>query len=299
MKIGLWITGRFGRGVSFEQQFENMRAQVRLARDGGFDLVSGGQHFLGPRLQTFPLLTRLAAETGDMEIATSVVLLPLLNPVQVAEDAATINAITGGRFILGVGLGHQADEREAFGVAKDAVVPRFDEAMAVMDLVWRGEGTPYRGRHFSLPALDLKWPIPYPRPRVWIGGSSRRAEERARAYGTPWFPSELGLDELVDRYAAAPAPAGRDVPVGLWCHVAETDGQALDDAARLGQADDTRAPRLLGSPETVVAQVREWQARLGATHLLLRPEVPGMDQAASMRRIELLAERVLPALRAG
>ena len=81
-------------------------------------------------LNTSQYLARLAAETGEMELATSVVLLPLLNPVQLAEDAATINAITGGRFILGVGLGHQADERQAFGIAPEDVVPRFDEAMA-------------------------------------------------------------------------------------------------------------------------------------------------------------------------
>lgn len=303
MKIGLWITGRFGRGVAFEQQFRNMLDQARLARDGGFHILSGGQHFLAPRLQTFPLLARLAAETGEMEIATSVVLLPLLNPVQLAEDAATINAMTGGRFILGVGLGHQADEREAFGIAKEEVTARFDEAMTVMDLVWEGEGKPHRGRYYALPELKRAWPVPYPRPRLWIGGSSDRAFARARAYGLPWFPSEVTLDGLVERYAAHPPAGGppvADLPVGVWCHVAETDGEAIEEATRLGQVDPSRPDwpvKLMGSPETVVAQIREWERRLAPTHLLLRPEVPGMDQAAAMRRIELLAERVIPALR--
>lgn len=305
MKIGLWITGRFGRGVTFERQFANMLDQVRLARDGGFHLLSGGQHFLGPRLQTFPLLARLAAETGEMEIATSVVLLPLLNPVQLAEDAATLNAMTGGRFILGVGLGHQADEREAFGIEPGEVSSRFDEAMTVMDLVWSGRGESYRGRFYSLPALDRSWPIPYPRPRLWIGGSSDRALARARAYGLPWFPSEVTLDGLVERYAtgspvpSAPGAPRPDLPVGVWCHVAETDGAAIEEATRLGQVDPARPDwpvKVMGSPETVVEQIREWEQRLQPTHLLLRPEVPGMDQGAAMRRIELLAERVIPAL---
>ena len=92
-----------------------------------------------------------------------------------------------------------------------------------------------------------------------------------------------------------------DVPVGLWCHVAATDGEALAAARRAGHADPDRpdgAPSLLGSADAVIEQAREYERRLGATHLLLRPEVPGMDQATAMRRIELLAGRVLPALRA-
>jgi alkanesulfonate monooxygenase SsuD/methylene tetrahydromethanopterin reductase-like flavin-dependent oxidoreductase (luciferase family) len=306
VKLGLWITARFGRGVTFEQHFADMRDQVRVAREGGFAMISGGQHFLGPRLQTMPLLARLAADAGEMEIATSVMLLPLLNPVDVAEQAATMNVIAGGRFILGLGLGHQADERQAFGVAREDVASRFDEAMTVMDLIWAGDGRPFTGRHFSLPALKLSWTIPYPRPRIWIGGSSDRALRRARDYDLPWFPSELGLEDLVARYAAHPpapveAGAGRpDLPIGVWVHIAETDEGAWADAARLGQVDPARPgwpPAIIGSPETVIRGIRDYQRRLDPTHLLLRPVVPGMTQAETMGRIELLADRVLPALR--
>lgn len=305
MKLGLWITARFGRGVTFAQHFAHMREQVRLARDGGFAMISGGQHYLGPRLQTMPLLARLAEDAGGMEIATSVVLLPLHNPVDLAEQAATMNAMIDGRFILGVGLGHQADERAAFGIAREDITSRFDEAIEVMERVWDGDGRAFQGRHFTLPELKLSWPIPYLRPRIWIGGSSDRAMLRAWAHNRPWFPSDVDLDGLVARYAAnPPAPArpgepAPERPVGIWVHVAETDEAALADATRLGQVDPARPNwpvSLIGSPDTVVARIEEYRRRLDPTHLLLRVELPGMTQAEAMRRIELLAERVVPRL---
>jgi alkanesulfonate monooxygenase SsuD/methylene tetrahydromethanopterin reductase-like flavin-dependent oxidoreductase (luciferase family) len=305
MKLGLWITARFGRGVTFEEHFRHMRDQVGLARDGGFGMIAGGQHYLGPRLQTFPLLARLAADAGDMEIATAVVLLPLQNPVDLAEQAATMNAMLDGRFILGVGLGHQADEREAFGIARESVVPRFEEALQVMERVWDGDGRPFQGQYYRLPALDLAWPIPYRRPRVWIGGSSDKGFQRARSHGLPWFPSEFDLDALAQRYDAHPAvpdvpgSATQERPVGAWVHIAETDEQARADATRLGHLDAEGRPMavaIIGSPDTVVDRMRAYRERIGATHLLARVQPPGMAQADAMRRIELLAERVLPRL---
>ncbi len=92
--------------------------QVRFVRDAGFHSVFAGQHFLPApfqMLQPVPLLGRLAAETGDMRVGAGILLLPLLNPVEVAEQAATLDVITGGRFVLGVGLGYRSEETAAFG----------------------------------------------------------------------------------------------------------------------------------------------------------------------------------------
>jgi alkanesulfonate monooxygenase SsuD/methylene tetrahydromethanopterin reductase-like flavin-dependent oxidoreductase (luciferase family) len=302
MKLGLWLTARFGRGVTFEDHFRHMREQVRLARDGGFRMISSGQHYLGPRLQTLPLLARLAEDAGSMEMATAVVLLPLHNPIDLAEQAATMNAMLDGRFILGVGLGHQADEREAFGIERGSVAPRFEEALQVMERVWDGDGTPFHGRYYHLPALDLAWPIPYVRPRIWIGGSSDRGFQRARAHHRAWFPSDFDLDALAQRYDAHPPAPGAvplDRPVGVWVHIAETDEQARVDAQRLGHLDAegrATAVAIVGSPDTVLARMVDYRHRIGATHLLARVQLPGMGQKESIRRIELLAERVIPRL---
>jgi alkanesulfonate monooxygenase SsuD/methylene tetrahydromethanopterin reductase-like flavin-dependent oxidoreductase (luciferase family) len=300
MKLGLWLTARFGQGVSFEEHFQAMREQVRLARDAGFGMISSGQHYLGPRLQTLPLLARLAEDAGEMEMATAVVLLPLQNPIDLAEQAATMNAILDGRFILGVGLGHQADEREAFGIARETVARRMEEALEVLERVWDGDGQPFHGEFYHLPKLDLAWPIPYRRPRIWIGGSSDRGFQRARAHNRPWFPSDIDLVGLARRYDAHPPAPGSepvDRPVGIWVHVAETDAQARADATRLGHAGPNVANppvSIIGSPETVLERIEEYRRRIGATHMLLRVQLPGMGQVESMRRLELLAERVVP-----
>ena len=302
MKLGLWFTARFGRGVTFEEHFGHMREQVRLARDGGFAMIAGGQHYLGPRLQTLPLLARLAEDAGEMEMATAVVLLPLQNPIDLAEQAATMNAMLGGGFILGVGLGHQADEREAFGISRESVVPRFEEALQVMDRVWDGDGQPFHGQYYHLPALDLAWPIPYIRPRIWIGGSSDKGFQRARTNNLPWFPSDFDLEALAQRYDAhPPAPGSQplDRPVGVWVHIADSDEQARADATRLGHLDAAGRPTaaaIIGSPETVLKRMAAYRRRIGVTHLLARVQLPGMGQPESTRRIELLAERVIPRL---
>src|SRR3954471_11524910 len=93
--------------------------QVRLARELGFDDVSAGQHFLSQpyqMLQPVPLLARIAAEAGEMRICSGILLLTLLNPVEVAEHAATLDAIKGGRFVLGLGLGYRQEQNDAFGL---------------------------------------------------------------------------------------------------------------------------------------------------------------------------------------
>ena len=95
--------------------------QVRAAREAGFDLICTGQHYLAAPYQmssSLPLLARLAAEAGDMEVAATVILVPLHNPVELAESVATMDAICGGRFIFGVGLGYRDEEYTAFGVER-------------------------------------------------------------------------------------------------------------------------------------------------------------------------------------
>jgi alkanesulfonate monooxygenase SsuD/methylene tetrahydromethanopterin reductase-like flavin-dependent oxidoreductase (luciferase family) len=100
-------------------RFAEAIEQGRLARDMGFDMVALGQHFLSTEFQMLQpaiVAARLAVETGPMRLGITIYLLPLLNPVAVAEEAASLDVITGGRFILGAGLGYRTVEDEAFGL---------------------------------------------------------------------------------------------------------------------------------------------------------------------------------------
>lgn len=304
MKIGLWLTARHDPGRPPTEHFAAMRAQVALARAAGFGMISSGQHYLSPRLQTFPLLARLAAEAGDMELATSILLLPLHNPVAVAEDAATMQAITDGRFMLGVGLGHDPAERTAFGVSGDDVAARFAEAIDVMRMVWSGDGRPFVGRFFALPERPAGPPLDA--PGLWVGGNSSAARRRAAGLGAAWFPSSVAVDglaegradheRLVDELGTRPPT---DRPVGLWMHIDETDELARDAARRAGHLRDGRHERpgyVIGSPEHCVQALLAYRDQARSSHVLIRLEVPGLAQAEVLRRIERIGTSVIPQL---
>ncbi len=304
MKVGLWLTARHEPERSLQTHFALLRAQVGLARAGGFEILSSGQHFLSPRLQTFPLLAALASEAGSMKMATSILLLPLHNPVQVAEDAATMQAISPGGFVLGVGLGHDAGERAAFGVAPGTAVSRFVESIEVMRRIWAGDGRAHDSASFTVPQRDDARALPT--PGLWVGGNSAGARRRAVAATAAWFPSGIDVQPLasghseVDESLRSRGHASPDRPVGLWTHIASTDESARNLARRVGHlhADQVARPGfVVGSPERCIETLHAYQEQARATHALLRLEVPGMGQDEVLRQIDLLATTVLPALR--
>src|SRR5690606_1174573 len=119
------------RDVDMVAALEGELEMVRLVRDAGWDSIFGGQHYLNEgdsqQLQLVPFLARLAADAGDMAIGLGVMLLNLHNPVYVAETVASLDVITGGRLIFGVGLGYRDAEFDAFRVPKGQRVARFEE----------------------------------------------------------------------------------------------------------------------------------------------------------------------------
>ena len=124
MRFGLFVSAQHPVGDDSVARVREHLEQVRLARDSGFDSVFAGQHFLSEpfqMLQPIPLLARLAREADGMRIGAGILLLPLLNPVEVAEQAATLDVLTEGRFVLGVGLGYRAEEDSAFGLGERRV----------------------------------------------------------------------------------------------------------------------------------------------------------------------------------
>ena len=108
MRLGLFLSAQHPAGVRPADAVREHLEQVAVARDLGFSSVWAGQHFLSDPFQMFqtvPFLARMAAEAGEMTIGPGIMLLTLLNPVEVAENAATLSAISEGRYVLGVGLG--------------------------------------------------------------------------------------------------------------------------------------------------------------------------------------------------
>jgi alkanesulfonate monooxygenase SsuD/methylene tetrahydromethanopterin reductase-like flavin-dependent oxidoreductase (luciferase family) len=156
---------------------------VRAASTMGFAWVSIGHHWVShPTVwpQPFPMLARLAPETGAMRLKTSMVLLPLLNPVDVAENVATLDHIAHGRLDLGVAIGYRERELAAAGLTRKDRVPKLEESIALMRRLWRGEPVTFEGAYTRVSEARVGFtPYQKPHPPLEMGAQSVGATKRA------------------------------------------------------------------------------------------------------------------------
>jgi alkanesulfonate monooxygenase SsuD/methylene tetrahydromethanopterin reductase-like flavin-dependent oxidoreductase (luciferase family) len=289
--------------------------QVRAARDAGFDLIVMGQHFLSTpfqEVQSLPALARLAAEAGTMRVGATVILLPLLNPVDVAEQVATLDVITEGRFIFGVGLGYRDEENEAFGVAPKERVGRLVEGLEVIKQLWSGGEVTHHGRFFHLTrARMMLRPVQRPHPPIWFAANNDAAVVRAARLGDAWVINPHAKLAILERqmgvYRHALREAGRPFPAELPFLEAKYKAYASWGQDKALPEGDTFAHEfeelvadrfIVGDPDDAVREIKRYAERLGANCFIFRIQWPGMEQAKVLRTIALLAERVFPALRA-
>jgi alkanesulfonate monooxygenase SsuD/methylene tetrahydromethanopterin reductase-like flavin-dependent oxidoreductase (luciferase family) len=179
---------------------------VAAASRMGFGWVSLGQHWLShPTVwpQPFPMLARLAPETGTMRLKTSVLLLPILNAVEVAESVATLDHITHGRLDVGVAIGYREAELAVAGLARSDRVPKLEESLALMKQLWRGEPVTFKGRYTRVEDGRMGFrPFQSPHPPLEMGAQSEGAARRAaRITDGVFFGPQLGWAD-VGRFAA-------------------------------------------------------------------------------------------------
>lgn len=331
--LGLFLSGQHPAGVSAVAAVREHLEQVELARELGLSSVWAGQHFLSHPFQMFqsvPLLARMAAAAEGMTVGTAILLLTLLNPVEVAENAATLHAIAAGRFVLGVGFGYRASENAAFGVAGRRA-DLFERKLDVLRRLLGGESVTAGADGFELVDASLAL-VPDRVPAIWIAANSDKAVRRAARLGDAWFVNpHTRLDELERQMglyraerAASGLPPSAATPVLKEVCVAATDEEALaiarpylknkydayvdwgqsevlprSDTLRREFADLTAGGRfVLGSPETCAQILGDHVDRLGANHFVCRLQWPGMPQRQVLSSMRLLAREVLPALRA-
>ena len=193
---------------------------VRAAATMGFAWVSIGHHWVShPTVwpQPFPLLARLAPETGDLRLKTSMVLLPLLNPVDVAENVATLDHITHGRLDLGLAIGYREKELEAAGLTRKDRVPKLEESLDVMRRLWRGDEVTFDGAYTKLAGVRMGFPpCQRPHPPLEMGAQSVGATRRAaRLVDAVFFGPQTAwadVGRLVTVYRETRATEGRGTP---------------------------------------------------------------------------------------
>jgi alkanesulfonate monooxygenase SsuD/methylene tetrahydromethanopterin reductase-like flavin-dependent oxidoreductase (luciferase family) len=332
-QLGLFLNVQHPSERPAREVVHEILEHVGVARESGFDSIWAGQHFLShpyQMLQTVPLLARVAADAGDMTLGTGVALLPLLNPVEAAEHAATLHAIAGGRFVYGVGAGYREEEDRAFGLARGRRAAAFEAKLAVVRRLLAGERVSVAGDGYELHDAALAL-VPSTPPPLWIAANSDAAVKRAARLGDAWFINpHTRLDQLERQVtifdatrAAAGLPTRTVTPIIKEVCVAESDEEALACAAPylkakyesyvawgqsevLPEGDTLRREFdaltaggrfILGSPESCATQLREHIERLGVDHIVVRVQWPGMPSEPALRSIRLLAGEVMPALR--
>ncbi len=301
MRFGLLLANQHPPGESVFDRFRETIEQVRLARSLEFDPIVFGQHFLAPEFQMLQpgiAAARLAAEAGTSRIGITIYLLPLLNPVAVAEEAATLDVVTGGRFIFGIGLGYREVEDRAFGVGRGERVGRLVEHLAVIRRLWAGEPVTFEAPHCRLvEARTGIRPLQQPHPPIWVAASrcSIRWRWRRRRRPSTWSRvagSSSGSASATVRWKIARPHLERK----YQAYVAWGQHRVLPRGDDMTQAFDdlVRDRFILGDPAECAAEIRRCVERTGATTMIFRVHWPGMPQEAVTGAMRLLAEEVRP-----
>ncbi|MDR7515622.1 MAG: LLM class F420-dependent oxidoreductase [Armatimonadota bacterium] len=296
MEIGVCLpTFPFGASPTRERILEVARA----AEEMGYDSVWASDHLLPPanrpRYGTlFECLTTLAyvaGQTRRVRLGTSVLVLPLRHAVEVAKQVATLDALSGGRVILGVGAGWIPEEFAALGADFRHRGRHLDEAIRVLRLLWSEPRPSFAGTFYQFrDVLFGPLPVQPGGPPIWVGGYTDAALRRAARLGDAWHGDDVAgaqLASMVARLRVLAAREGRTVGVTLRRTV---DLRPLLAAERLASAgvQDGRFPTptagaLTGSADEVAAGVRE-ALRAGVDHFICQFEHATSDEhLASMR----------------
>ncbi|GGG19231.1 luciferase [Caldovatus sediminis] len=324
MRFGLFGGARTGRGAGpsdshgYQDFIEYVVEAERLGFHGVF-LVE--HHFTGQGQvsASMTLLAYLAARTSRIRLGTAVVVLPWHNPVLVAEQAATLDLLSGGRLDLGVGKGYRRAEFAGFCTPIEEAQERFDEAIEVIRKAWTSEGRfSHRGRRWQFRDIVVEpEPLQRPHPPLWLAAGSEGSIRRAAREGYNLLLDQIAsTDQIVERVALfreecaragrAYDPAMVGVARGLQLIHSEAERAAAYETRarvveRIGDiAQGTRrdvpieqddAP-LLGLPSEVVARLRRLEAG-GVGYVLL------VDPNASVAGLRAFAAEVMPAFAAG
>jgi alkanesulfonate monooxygenase SsuD/methylene tetrahydromethanopterin reductase-like flavin-dependent oxidoreductase (luciferase family) len=334
VRFGLILTNQHLTGESPVERFAESVEQVRLARDLGFDLVLFGQHFLATEflmLQPAIAAARLAAEAGAMRLGITIYLLPLLNPVAIAEETASLDIVTGGRFVFGVGLGYRAVEDSAFGLDPAERVSRLVAHVGVIKDLWAGKPVTFDAPYCRLEgATTSVRPVQKPHPPIWVAANNDRAVERIADLGDTWIINPHATLKTIARqvglYRQALTRAGKPFPAELpmireialagsreaayraarphlekkyQAYVAWGQHKVLpgDDDMTQGFDELLRDRFVVGDPAECAEQLQQALDATGATALVFRVHWPGMPHETVVRSLRLLAEQVRPRLR--
>jgi probable F420-dependent oxidoreductase len=308
--IGVSLSGSFPQGIPAITQ---MLGHVRRVERLGFDAIWSGDHIVmhSPILDVMTVLATYAAITARVKIGTAVYLIPLRHPVAVAKQVATLDLLSQGRFIFGVGVGGEiVREFEAVNVPVRQRGSRTDEGLEIITRALSESNVTFAGKHYQLHNVTLEpRPLQQPYPPIWVGGRSDAAIRRAARYGQGWLGylvSSQRLQEAMHKMQEWAPTYGRsaaEMQGGMLLFTAlakdyETAKQMAIThlSQRYNQPFDTLVDRYcaLGTPEQCLEKISAY-VEAGMTNLALSFTCPAAQMGD---HIEQCAAELLPRLRA-
>lgn len=317
--------------------YAEMLDEISMAEEMGFDSAwLTEHHFLKdgycPSLMVAG--AAIAARTKKIRIGTGVLLMPLHDPVRVAEDAAVVDLISGGRLILGIGLGYRPEEFAGFGRSLRERRGRMEESLEILNGSWRDEPFTFDGKYYKLENVNVT-PKPVQRPiPIWIGAFTEPAIRRAARIGAPLYVPAIGIipivkylfdmhSSLLKEYGRNPddfeKPLVREIYISdkksdkiwekikenvtytakgyaSWGSMVDREGNLLSDPDDPVLYDIAREQSIIGTPEECIETVKRYKDELPVNNLICRFKFPGISHDEAVRSMKLFVEKVLPAV---
>ncbi len=258
----------------------------------GYTLIPGlkhPEHWKEGYWEPFTVLSYLAAQTSRLQLGTSVVVMPMHNPFELAKQVAEVDQLSGGRFVFGIGVGWFEEEFEVLGQNFHNRGARTNEGLELMRALWGDDPVTFKGKHYRVEnACFAPKPAQKPSPPIWVAGGSKAAMRRAARYGDAWHPvrpsfedSRSAIAEL-DGYLEQEGRAPGSVEIAVKCPVVFQSGPAGADQ-----------PPTWGRPRDIADAIKRYRD-LGASHFVL--DVVPETRAVALDTMERFAQEVRPHL---
>lgn len=297
MKVGVNLIN-FGPGANPE----SMKRWAQISESLGYHLIMTSDHiaitpdvqsrYPAPFFEPIALLGWLAGVTTTIEIGTTVIIVPYRNPLELAKAGANIDQLSGGRFILGVGIGWAQEEFQALGVPFKSRGAMTNEYLEAVKLLWTQDVASYEGKFASFKNVHTApRPIRSPHPPIWVGGPSEAAMRRTVRYGDAWHPIRIRMDWFkntgIPRLTEIAEKEGRNMPMLCPRIRLRLTASPLSDTERIvGE----------GSIDQVHRDLAELEA-LGCSYVVLDTYADDVEairhSEASWRMLSVMAEKVL------
>jgi probable F420-dependent oxidoreductase len=296
MQFGISLPNNYG-----VDDIQSLLALAPAAERLGYDSVWVSEHLfhtayvlqrLGnkPYYEPLTVLSAVAAMTQTIRLGTSVLVLPYHNPIRLAKTVATLDAISAGRVILGIGVGVIEEEFTALGSPYKERGAYSDEALAIMQTLWMQEDPQFAGTYYTFNGMKFSpKPVQQPHPPIWIGGSSHAALRRVARLGDGWHPIRQSPDALRQAVAELRQQAsdlGRDVSQITVSIRGELDFSK--NAATTAAEPCT----FHGSAAEIIQSIQDYQ-QAGANHVVLSMHTNDVNKIRDM--LERFAQQVMPA----